>query len=113
MLLCVKSGDFSPDHVYINHPYLLGVGVFPSQDPVQPRMPPWIYNESLVPGKVKLLCLAFLSGYFTLNVIEIFLNTYCGGYKICRRNCYLYFFLQEYRKLNKPHVYGLGMVIQL
>lgn len=31
--------------------YLLGVGVFPSQDPVQPRMPPWIYNESLVPGK--------------------------------------------------------------
>ena len=29
----------------------LGVGVFPSQDPVQLRMPPWIYNESLVPGK--------------------------------------------------------------
>uniref|UniRef100_G3UGT5 Synergin gamma n=1 Tax=Loxodonta africana TaxID=9785 RepID=G3UGT5_LOXAF len=26
-----------------------GVGIFPSQDPVQPRMPPWIYNESLVP----------------------------------------------------------------
>nr|XP_021530328.1 synergin gamma isoform X2 [Aotus nancymaae] len=30
-----------------------GVGVFPSQDPVQPRMPPWIYNESLVPDTYK------------------------------------------------------------
>ncbi|XP_070338918.1 synergin gamma isoform X8 [Equus asinus] len=29
------------------------VGVFPSQDPVQPRMPPWIYNESLVPDAYK------------------------------------------------------------
>jgi len=34
-----------------SHPKKPGVGVFPSQDPVQPRMPPWIYNESLVPGK--------------------------------------------------------------
>ncbi|XP_032136697.1 synergin gamma isoform X7 [Sapajus apella] len=30
-----------------------GVGVFPSQDPVQPGMPPWIYNESLVPDAYK------------------------------------------------------------
>ncbi|XP_042637856.1 synergin gamma [Orycteropus afer afer] len=30
-----------------------GVGVFPSQDTVQPRMPPWIYNESLVPDAYK------------------------------------------------------------
>ena len=75
MLLCVKSCDISPDHVYINHPYLVGVGVFPSQDPAQSRMPPWIYNESLVPGKVKLLCPTFPSGYFTLSAIEIFLNT--------------------------------------
>uniref|UniRef100_A0A8C2VUG3 Synergin gamma n=1 Tax=Chinchilla lanigera TaxID=34839 RepID=A0A8C2VUG3_CHILA len=30
-----------------------GVGVFPTQDPVQPRMPPWIYNESLVPDAYK------------------------------------------------------------
>ncbi|KAL1780224.1 synergin gamma isoform X7 [Sigmodon hispidus] len=30
-----------------------GVAVFPSQDPVQPRMPPWIYNESLVPDAYK------------------------------------------------------------
>ncbi|XP_014445606.1 synergin gamma [Tupaia chinensis] len=30
-----------------------GMGVFPSQDPVQPRMPPWIYNESLVPDAYK------------------------------------------------------------
>ncbi|XP_077021212.1 synergin gamma isoform X7 [Tamandua tetradactyla] len=30
-----------------------GVAVFPSQDPVQPRMPPWIYNESLVPDTYK------------------------------------------------------------
>ncbi|XP_028628335.1 synergin gamma isoform X3 [Grammomys surdaster] len=30
-----------------------GVGMFPSQDPVQPRMPPWIYNESLVPDAYK------------------------------------------------------------
>ncbi|XP_073902400.1 synergin gamma isoform X13 [Castor canadensis] len=30
-----------------------GVGVFPSQDAVQPRMPPWIYNESLVPDAYK------------------------------------------------------------
>ncbi|XP_037350578.1 synergin gamma isoform X5 [Talpa occidentalis] len=30
-----------------------GVGVFPPQDSVQPRMPPWIYNESLVPDAYK------------------------------------------------------------
>ncbi|XP_037019486.2 synergin gamma isoform X6 [Artibeus jamaicensis] len=30
-----------------------GVAVFPSQDPVQPRMPPWICNESLVPDAYK------------------------------------------------------------
>ncbi|XP_055113053.1 synergin gamma isoform X5 [Symphalangus syndactylus] len=30
-----------------------GMGVFPSQDPAQPRMPPWIYNESLVPDAYK------------------------------------------------------------
>nr|XP_054392738.1 synergin gamma isoform X11 [Pongo abelii] len=30
-----------------------GVRVFPSQDPAQPRMPPWIYNESLVPDAYK------------------------------------------------------------
>ncbi|XP_055982613.1 synergin gamma isoform X2 [Sorex fumeus] len=30
-----------------------GVGVFPSQDPVQTRMPAWIYNESLVPDAYK------------------------------------------------------------
>ncbi|XP_005858591.2 PREDICTED: synergin gamma isoform X10 [Myotis brandtii] len=35
------------------HPKKPGVGVFPSQDPVQPRMPPWIYNESLVPDVYK------------------------------------------------------------
>ncbi|XP_064234524.1 synergin gamma isoform X7 [Aotus nancymaae] len=36
-----------------SHPKKPGVGVFPSQDPVQPRMPPWIYNESLVPDTYK------------------------------------------------------------
>ncbi|XP_069338411.1 synergin gamma isoform X8 [Eulemur rufifrons] len=36
-----------------SHPKKPGVGVFPSQDPVQPRMPPWIYNESLVPDSYK------------------------------------------------------------
>ncbi|XP_059127359.1 synergin gamma isoform X11 [Peromyscus eremicus] len=36
-----------------SHPKKTGVGVFPSQDPVQPRMPPWIYNESLVPDAYK------------------------------------------------------------
>ncbi|XP_019492240.1 PREDICTED: synergin gamma isoform X8 [Hipposideros armiger] len=36
-----------------SHPKKPGVGVFPSQDPVQPRMPPWIYNESLVPDAYK------------------------------------------------------------
>lgn len=78
--LCKKEWPFSsPEHMYINHLSLIGVGVFPSQDPAQPRMPPWIYNESLVPGKVKLLCLAFPSGYFTLNIIEVFLNIYCHG----------------------------------
>nr|XP_014436849.1 synergin gamma [Pelodiscus sinensis] len=30
-----------------------GVGVFPSQDPIQQMMPPWIYNESLVPDLYK------------------------------------------------------------
>ncbi|XP_033287456.1 synergin gamma isoform X18 [Orcinus orca] len=37
----------------VSHPKKPGVGVFPSQDPVQPRMPPWIYNESLVPDAYK------------------------------------------------------------
>ncbi|XP_049627241.1 synergin gamma isoform X5 [Suncus etruscus] len=36
-----------------SHPKKPGVGVFPSQDPVQPRMPAWIYNESLVPDAYK------------------------------------------------------------
>ncbi|XP_022365761.1 synergin gamma isoform X8 [Enhydra lutris kenyoni] len=36
-----------------SHPKKPGVGVFPSQDPVQPRMPPWICNESLVPDAYK------------------------------------------------------------
>ncbi|XP_032136705.1 synergin gamma isoform X15 [Sapajus apella] len=36
-----------------SHPKKPGVGVFPSQDPVQPGMPPWIYNESLVPDAYK------------------------------------------------------------
>ncbi|XP_040605298.1 synergin gamma isoform X11 [Mesocricetus auratus] len=36
-----------------SHPKKPGVAVFPSQDPVQPRMPPWIYNESLVPDAYK------------------------------------------------------------
>ncbi|XP_075417550.1 synergin gamma isoform X11 [Tenrec ecaudatus] len=30
-----------------------GVGVFPPQDPIQPRTPPWIYSESLVPDAYK------------------------------------------------------------
>ncbi|XP_066491261.1 synergin gamma isoform X2 [Tiliqua scincoides] len=30
-----------------------GVGVFPSQDPIQQLMPPWIYNDSLVPDLYK------------------------------------------------------------
>ncbi|XP_014110491.1 PREDICTED: synergin gamma isoform X3 [Pseudopodoces humilis] len=30
-----------------------GVGVFPPQDPIQPIMPPWIYNDSLVPELYK------------------------------------------------------------
>ncbi|XP_074870175.1 synergin gamma isoform X4 [Carettochelys insculpta] len=30
-----------------------GVGVFPSQDPIQQMVPPWIYNESLVPDLYK------------------------------------------------------------
>lgn len=57
--LLIKKGD-SVEFPHLLHgplcmlnsvSYLLGVGVFPSQDPVQPRMPPWIYNETLVPGK--------------------------------------------------------------
>ncbi|XP_063002751.1 synergin gamma isoform X2 [Elgaria multicarinata webbii] len=30
-----------------------GVGVFPSQDPMQQLMPPWIYNDNLVPDLYK------------------------------------------------------------
>ncbi|XP_075627318.1 synergin gamma isoform X3 [Balearica regulorum gibbericeps] len=30
-----------------------GVGVFPSQDPIQQMMPPWIYNDTLVPELYK------------------------------------------------------------
>lgn len=29
-----------------------GVGLFPSQDQIQQLMPPWIYNDSLVPGNI-------------------------------------------------------------
>ncbi|ERE68582.1 synergin gamma [Cricetulus griseus] len=50
--LMARNGG-AVDGCIINHPYLLGVAVFPSQDPVQPRMPPWIYNESLVPDAYK------------------------------------------------------------
>ncbi|NXH14896.1 SYNRG protein, partial [Bucco capensis] len=31
----------------------VAVGVFPSQDPIQQMMPPWIYNDSLVPELYK------------------------------------------------------------
>ncbi|XP_066118895.1 synergin gamma isoform X13 [Saccopteryx bilineata] len=37
----------------VSHPKKPGMGVFPSQDPVQPRMPPWICNESLIPDAYK------------------------------------------------------------
>ncbi|XP_074118165.1 synergin gamma isoform X11 [Sminthopsis crassicaudata] len=36
-----------------SHPKKPGVGVFPSQDPIQPMIPSWIYNESLVPDAYK------------------------------------------------------------
>ncbi|XP_053131595.1 synergin gamma isoform X7 [Hemicordylus capensis] len=36
-----------------SHPKNAGVGVFPSQDPIQPLMPPWIYNDGLVPDLYK------------------------------------------------------------
>ncbi|XP_014817022.1 PREDICTED: synergin gamma isoform X5 [Calidris pugnax] len=36
-----------------SHPKKPGVGVFPSQDPIQQMMPPWIYNDSLVPELYK------------------------------------------------------------
>ncbi|XP_039174754.1 synergin gamma isoform X5 [Crotalus tigris] len=35
------------------HPKNAGVGVFPSQDPIQQIMPPWIYNDNLVPDLYK------------------------------------------------------------
>ncbi|XP_054250126.1 synergin gamma isoform X5 [Indicator indicator] len=35
------------------HPKKPGVAVFPSQDPMQQMMPPWIYNENLVPELYK------------------------------------------------------------
>ncbi|XP_057893349.1 synergin gamma isoform X2 [Melospiza georgiana] len=35
------------------HPKKPGVGVFPPQDPIQQMMPPWIYNDSLVPELYK------------------------------------------------------------
>lgn len=55
-LFCVSESEAVLAHllrVFSDAPCFAGVGVFPSQDPVQPRMPPWIYNESLVPGKTK------------------------------------------------------------
>nr|XP_048679565.1 synergin gamma isoform X7 [Caretta caretta] len=36
-----------------SHPKKTGVGVFPSQDPIQQMIPPWIYNESLAPDLYK------------------------------------------------------------
>ncbi|KAM6403097.1 synergin gamma isoform 5-T5 [Rhynochetos jubatus] len=36
-----------------SHPKKPGVGVFPSQDPIQQMMPPWIYNDGLVPDLYK------------------------------------------------------------
>ncbi|XP_032934261.1 synergin gamma isoform X5 [Catharus ustulatus] len=35
------------------HPKKPGVGVFPPQDPIQQILPPWIYNDSLVPELYK------------------------------------------------------------
>ncbi|KAM6463574.1 synergin gamma isoform 7-T8 [Liasis olivaceus] len=35
------------------HPKSAGVGVFPSQDAIQQMMPPWIYNDNLVPDLYK------------------------------------------------------------
>ncbi|XP_060549201.1 synergin gamma isoform X3 [Pantherophis guttatus] len=35
------------------HPKNAGVGVFPSQDPIQQMMPPWIYNDNLIPDLYK------------------------------------------------------------
>ncbi|KAM8991402.1 synergin gamma isoform 5-T5 [Ara ararauna] len=35
------------------HPKKPGVGVFPSQDAIQQMMPPWIYNDNLVPELYK------------------------------------------------------------
>lgn len=87
--------------------YLLGVGVFPSQDPVQPRMPPWIYNESLVPGKKKkkkLLCPGFPSGYLASDVESVVVISavviirYAEG--ILTFSC-LFIFLKKYRKLKR------------
>ncbi|XP_033028183.1 synergin gamma isoform X6 [Lacerta agilis] len=36
-----------------SHPKNAGVGVFPSQDPIQQLMPPWIYSDNLVPDLYK------------------------------------------------------------
>nr|XP_008123010.1 PREDICTED: synergin gamma isoform X3 [Anolis carolinensis] len=36
-----------------SHPKNAGVGVFPSQDAIQQLMPPWIYNDTLVPDLYK------------------------------------------------------------
>jgi hypothetical protein len=84
----------------INAPYLLGVGVFPSQDAVQPRMPPWIYNESLVPGKQKLLRPGFPSGYFALNVIDVVVSIYCCSYKYVGGLLLTSFFPEIIKKIN-------------
>ncbi|XP_071621409.1 synergin gamma isoform X2 [Heliangelus exortis] len=54
-----------------------GVGVFPSQDPIQQMMPPWIYNDSLVPELYKKILETTLtpSGIDTAKLYPILMSS--------------------------------------
>ncbi|XP_010192343.1 PREDICTED: synergin gamma [Mesitornis unicolor] len=54
-----------------------GVGVFPSQEPIQQMMPPWIYNDSLVPDLYKKILETTLSptGIDTAKLYPILMSS--------------------------------------
>ncbi|KAM9257044.1 synergin gamma isoform 2-T2 [Cariama cristata] len=60
-----------------SHPKKPGVGVFPSQDPIQQMMPPWIYNDSLVPELYKKILETTLtpSGIDTAKLYPILMSS--------------------------------------
>ncbi|XP_067864397.1 synergin gamma isoform X4 [Heptranchias perlo] len=60
-----------------SHPSKSGVGVFPTQDTLQPMLPPWLFNDSLVPELYKKVLEATLTpaGIDTAKLYPILLSS--------------------------------------